>query len=186
MYFAGFAPVSVLVVRTAVDPSSLVRAIRNVVFEVDPTQPVFEVRTGVELLDASMARQRFSSMLFSVFSLLALMLAAGGVYGVTAYAVAERTREIGLRMALGAQPGDVLRLVLRQEMLAAMIGLVVGIGGGFAVTKLLTALLYGVSPSDPTAYLGASVLLAGTIALASYIPARRATRVDPMVALRYE
>ena len=186
MYFAGFAPVSVLVVRTAIDPSSLVRAIRNVVFEVDPTQPVFEVRTGVELLDASMARQRFSSVIFSVFSFLAIVLAAGGVYGVTAYAVAERTREIGLRMALGAQPGDVLRLVLRQEMLAAMIGLVVGIAGGFAVTKLLTALLYGVSPSDPTAYLGASVLLGGAIALASYIPARRAMRVDPMVALRYE
>jgi predicted permease len=186
MYFAGFAQVSTFVVRSMVDPPSMAAMVRNAVLAVDPSQPVFEVQTGTQLVDDSIARQRFATILFGLFSMLALLLATGGIYGVTSYAVAERTREIAVRMALGARPRDVLRLILRQEMLAAALGIGIGATVALLATKLLSNLLYGVGATDLVTYGGVCVVFGGTALLACYIPARRAIRVDPMIALRYE
>jgi predicted permease len=186
MYFPGYTPNETLVVRSALDPASMTKSIRDAVLGVDSTQPVYEVRSAGQLLDDSMARQRFSAALLGLFSLLALVLAASGIYGVTAYGVGERTREIGVRLALGAQPADVLRLIVRQEMRVTLIGLLIGLAGGLTATRFLSGLLYGVSAADPLTYAGVGLLLAAAALAACYIPARRATRVDPMVALRYE
>ena len=186
MYFAGFAQVSTLVVRSMVDPASMGPTVRNAVLAVDSSQPTFQVQTGTQLVDYSIARQRFAATLLGFFSMLALVLATGGIYGVTSYAVAERTREIGLRMALGARPGDVLRLILRQEMLAATFGIATGIAAALVATKLLAKLLYGVAATDFLTYCGVSVLFGGAALFACYIPARRAMKVAPIVALRYE
>jgi putative ABC transport system permease protein len=186
MYFAGFAQLSTLVVRSMVDPMSMAAAVRKAVLSVDPSQPVFAIQTGTQLVDGSIARQRASAILLGSFSVLALILAAVGIYGVTSYGVSERTREIGVRMTLGAQPRDVLRLILRQEMLAAAIGILVGLAGALVATRLLATLLYGVSATDATTYGGVCLVFAVTSALACYVPARRAMRVDPMVALRHE
>jgi putative ABC transport system permease protein len=186
MYFAGFAEASTLVVRSQADPSSMAATVRNAVLAVDPSQPVFELQTGRQLVDDSIARQRFAATLLGLFSALALILATGGIYGVTSYAVAERTREIGVRVALGAQPSDVLRLVVCQEMLAAVLGIAIGIAAAVVATRLLSSLLYRVATTDPVTYGGVCLALGGAAFFACYIPARRATRVDPMVALRYE
>ncbi len=186
MYFAGFIHVSTLVVRSTADPLSMAATVRKAVLAIDPSQPVFDVQTATQLVDRSIARQRFSATLLGLFSMLALVLAAGGIYGVTSYAVAERTREIGVRMALGAQPHDVLRLILRQEMFAAAIGVAIGIAGALVATKLLSNLLYQVAATDPVTYVGVCLVLVTATFFACYIPARRATRVDPMTALRFE
>ena len=186
IYFPGFTRVSTLVVRSTSDPTSMIATVRDVVFAVDPSQPIFEVQTAAQLVDHSIARQRFAATLLGLFSLLALILAAGGIYGVTSYAVAARTREIGVRMALGAQPRDVLQMILRQEMLGAGIGIAIGSVCALAATKLLSSMLYQVAPTDPTTYAGVCLVLAGAAFLACYIPARRAMRVDPMIALRFE
>jgi predicted permease len=186
MYFAGFSQVSTLVVRSMVEPSSLAMAIRNAVLAVDSSQPTFEVQTGAQLVDYSIARQRFAATLLGLFSVLALLLAIGGIYGVTSYAVADRTREIGVRMALGARPGDVLRLIVRQEMLAATFGIVMGAAAALVATRLVSNLLYGVGTTDFVTYAGVCALIGGAALFACYIPARRAMNVDPLVALRYE
>ncbi len=186
MYFPGFAQISTLVVRSTVDSSSMAATIRSAVLAVDSSQPVFEVQTAAQLLDDSITRQRFSAHLLGLFSVLALILATGGIYGVASYAVAERTREIGVRMALGARPCDVLWLILRQEMLAAAIGIAVGIVFALVATRLLASLLYGVAANDPVTFGGVCLVLGGAAFLACYIPARRAMRVDPMAALRCE
>jgi putative ABC transport system permease protein len=186
MYFAGFAQVSTLVVRSMVDPSSMGPTVRSAVLAVDSSQPTFQVQTGTQLVDYSIARQRFAATLLGFFSMLALVLATGGIYGVTSYAVAERTREIGVRMALGARPGDVLRLILRQEMLAATFGIAVGIAAALVATRSLAKLIYGVAATDLLTYCGVAVLFGGAALFACYIPARRAMKVAPIVALRYE
>jgi predicted permease len=186
MYFAGFIHVSTLVIRSSVDPLNLADSVRNAVLSVDRSEPIFDVQSAAELVDHSIARQRFSATLLGLFSLLALLLATGGIYSVTTYAVAGRTREIGVRMALGAQPRDVLRLILRQEMLAAAIGIAIGIAGALLATRLLSSLLYQVRATDPGTYCAVCLVLASAAFLACYIPARRATRVDPMTALRNE
>jgi putative ABC transport system permease protein len=186
IYFPGFTRVSTLVVRSTSDPTSLASTVRDTVFAIDPSQPIFEVQTATQLVDHSIARQRFAATLLGLFSLLALILAAGGIYGVTSYAVAARTREIGVRMALGAQPRDVLQMILRQEMLGAGIGIAVGSVCALATAKLLSSMLYQVAPTDPMTYAGVCIVLAGAAFLACYIPARRAMRVDPMIALRFE
>lgn len=186
IYFPGFTRVSTLVVRSTADPASSTATVRNAVFAVDPSQPIFEVQTASQLVDHSIARQRFAATLLGLFSLLALILAAGGIYGVTSYAVAARTREIGVRMALGAHPRDVLQMILRQEMLGAAIGIAIGSVCALAVTKLLSSMLYGIATTDPMTYAGVCIVLAGAAFMACYIPARRAMRVDPMTALRFE
>jgi putative ABC transport system permease protein len=175
-----------LVVRSTADPTNLAATVRNAVLAVDPSQPIFEVQTATQLVDHSIARQRFAAMLLGLFSLLALILAAGGIYGVTSYAVAARTREIGVRMALGAQPRDVLQMILRQEMFGAAIGIAVGSVCALAATKLLSSMLYQVAPTDPMTYAGVCIVLGSAVFLACYIPARRAMRVDPMIALRFD
>jgi predicted permease len=186
IYFPGYTRVSTLVLRSTADPISMASTIRSAVLSIDPSQPIFDVQTATQLIDHSIARQRFAATLLGLFSLLALILAAGGIYGVTSYAVAARTREIGVRMALGAQPGDVLQMILRQEMFGAAIGIAVGSLCALAATKLLSSMLYQVKPTDPITFCGVCIVLGSAVFLACYIPARRAMRVDPMIALRFD
>ncbi len=139
-----------------------------------------------EIIAESVSQPRFRVMLFGMFAALALVLAAMGIYGVISYFVAQRTHEIGIRMALGAQHSNVLKLVVGQGMALTLMGLVIGLAGAFALTRVMSSLLYRVSATDPLAFGGVSLLLAGVALLACYIPARRATRMDPMVALRHK
>jgi putative ABC transport system permease protein len=175
-----------LAVRTAGDPTKLLATIRTVVREIDADQPLFEEKTLEEARAAGMAPQRLTSLLLGGFAGVALLLAMTGIYGVAAYSVAQRTRELGLRMALGARQGDVLKLVLGQGVALMLIGVGLGLAGGLALTRYLSSFLFGIRATDPPTFAAVSLLLAGAALLASYIPARRATKVDPMVALRYE
>ncbi|MFY9610994.1 MAG: ABC transporter permease [Blastocatellia bacterium] len=175
-----------LVARTSVDPSSLSKALQREVQSVDPELPVFSIKPMEEVMASAMAQRRFSMMLFGVFAALALLLAGVGIYGVMAYTVAQRTHEIGIRIALGARTVDVLKMVVGQASRLALIGVAAGLTLAFALTRLMSSLLFGVSATDPFTFAALSVLLTGVALLASYIPARRATRVDPMIALRYE
>jgi putative ABC transport system permease protein len=175
-----------LVVRTASDPMGIVPAIRSSVLSVDRGQPVFDARTMRQVLSASLAQPRFTAFLLGTFALVALTLAALGIYGVIAHSVLGRTHEIGIRMALGAVRRDILGLMLRQGMVPVLLGVAIGLTGAFALTRLMSTLLYGVKPADPATYGVISLLVAGVAMLACYIPARRATKVDPMAALRYE
>ncbi|HEX8072781.1 MAG TPA: ABC transporter permease [Pyrinomonadaceae bacterium] len=175
-----------LVVRAQGDPAALAAAARNEVRAFDKTFPVYNVKTMAEVAAASAAQRRASMLLLSAFAGVALLLAVIGIYGVTAYYVTQRTHEIGVRMALGAQTGDVLRLVLGQGLRLTLAGIGVGLFAALALTRLLASLLYEVSATDPLAFAAGALLLGAVALLACYIPARRATKVDPMVALRYE
>jgi len=175
-----------LVARTASDSSGIASAIRDEVRAIDKDQPVDDINTMEQLLSASVAPRRFPMVLLSIFAAVALALASAGIYGVMSYAVTQRTHEIGVRMALGAQPADVLRLVVGQGVLLASIGVGVGLVAAVALTRLMSSLLFGVTATDPITFAAVSVLLAGVALGACFIPARRAARVDPMVALRYE
>jgi putative ABC transport system permease protein len=175
-----------LVVRTASDSGTIVAAVRDAVRSVDPTIPVFGVQTMDETIHQTMEQPRLSLALFAAFAGLALALAVVGVYGVLSYAVAQRTPEIGVRMALGARRGQIARLVARQATVLVGVGLAVGIVGALALSRLLTSLLVDVSPTDPLTFAGVVAVLAGTAGVASAIPARRASGVDPLVALRRE
>lgn len=175
-----------LVIRTIPDPSQMATAITREIQALDPDMPVFDVNTMDQRLHDSLARRRFAMFLLGVFAATASILAAIGIYGVMAYSVNERTHEIGIRLALGAQPGNVLQLVIRQALMLTSIGIAIGLAGAIAVTRIMASLLFGVTATDAFTF-GITSLLLGIIALlASYIPARRASRVDPMVALRYE
>jgi putative ABC transport system permease protein len=182
------APLSymTIVVRTATSPLALTGEVRREVAELDKNVPVFNVRSMDQLFDESVSPQRMTMFLLGIFSALAMLLAAVGIYGVVSYSVARRTREIGIRMALGAQQRDVLRLVLREGMKLAIIGVGCGVVAALGLTRLMASLLYGVKPTDPVTFVLVSLLLAGVTLLACYIPARRAAKVDPMTALRYE
>ena len=173
-----------LVVRTASDPAQAAGAVRDVLRDVDRDQPIVKMRTMEEAIGASVAAPRFRTTLVGLFALAALALAVVGVYGVTAYGVSQRRQEIGLRMALGAQGGDVLRLVMGQGVRLVALGTFVGLAGGFGFARLLGALLFDTPPADPVTFAGVAAVLVAASLLASYLPARRAMRVDPVVALR--
>jgi predicted permease len=175
-----------LVVRSPGDPASLVEAIRTAMKSLDPDIPLSQVRELASITEDNVAPRRFSVLLLSAFAALALVLAAVGIYGVMAFTVTQRSREIGIRMALGAQPGQVLQLILRQAGKLMLIGIGVGFVSALALTRLMAGLLFGVSADDPATFASVALLLTGVALLACYIPARRAMRVDPMVALRYE
>ncbi len=175
-----------LVVRTTLPPSSILPAIKKAIWSVDKNQPVFEVRSMDEIISGIVSAQRTAFLLLGAFALLALALGAIGIYGVTSYLVSKRTHEIGVRIALGAQPSDVLRLVLGHGARLAGIGVIGGVVAGLALTRLLSSLLFGVSATDPLTFVGVAILLSLVALAACYIPARRAMRVDPLVALRYE
>ncbi len=186
LYYTGFNNEATLFVRTEQEPLGLAASLRHEVLEIDAGQPIYQARSMDELVSASLARRQFSAMLFGLFSLLALVLAAVGIYGVVAYTVTRRTREIGLRMALGAQTGDILRLVLGQGLKPVLIGVALGTACALGLTRVLSSMLYGVSATDPTAFVSVCALLVFVALLAAYIPARRAVRIDPRVALRDE
>jgi len=175
-----------LVVRASGDPLALTSAIRGAVQSIDKDQPIANVATMEEILSRSVGEPRFRTLLLGVFAALALVLAAIGIYGVMSYTVARRTHEIGIRMALGARPKDTLMLIVGQGLGLALIGVGVGFAGAFGLTQLLSSLLFGVSPTDLSTFVVIALLLTGVAAVACYIPARRATRVDPMLALRCE
>jgi putative ABC transport system permease protein len=176
----------VLVAKTRVEPAAMAVPIRQQVLALDKDQPVFDVHTMREVRAISLALYSFSSVMLSIFAGVALLLAAIGIYGVMFYAVMQRTQEIGIRMALGARALDVLKLVVKNGMSLALIGVVAGLAGAFALTWLLGSLLFGVTPTDTVTYLIVTLGLLLVALLACYIPARRATKVDPLVALRYE
>ena len=179
-----------LVVRTAGDPEQMTATVRREVLALDKDQPVFDVKTMEQRISEQSALKRLLTWLLGVMASVALVLAAIGIYGVIAYAVAQRTHEIGIRMALGARAGDILRLVLRQGMLMAVVGIALGLAGTVALmvylSKVMTKFLFTVSGTDPATYAGVALLLAAVALLACVIPARRAMRVEPMAALRYE
>jgi putative ABC transport system permease protein len=182
----GIAGNMELALRTFGDPINLAAAVRNAVHELDKDQSVAGIQTLDQVVSASLAQPRLNSLLLAAFAALALLLAAVGIYGVISYSVALRTREIGIRTALGAARTDVLRLVVRQGMTLALTGASIGLIGAFILARLISSLLYGVQPGDPPTFLAAFAVLVGVALFASYIPARRATKIDPMAALRQE
>jgi ABC-type antimicrobial peptide transport system permease subunit len=163
---------------------SLAASVRNAIWAVDKDQPVSNMNAMEDVVARALARQRFSMLLLAIFAGLALVLAAVGIYGVMSYSVAQQTREIGIRIALGAQRGDVLKMTVMQGLKLVAVGLVIGLAAAFVLTRVMASLLFGISATDPLTFLVISVVLLGVALLASYIPALRATRVDPMVALR--
>jgi putative ABC transport system permease protein len=175
-----------LIVRTGADPKGVIAAIRREIMQLDANLPVYNVKTLTEHMNLPLFPARVAAALLGSFGLLALILAAIGIFGVMSYAVSQRTREIGIRMALGAGAREILKLVVGQGLLLTLIGVVAGLIIAFVGTQLLASLLYGVSAVDPVTFAVVTLLLAAVALLACYIPARRAMRVDPMVALRYE
>ncbi|HEX8178415.1 MAG TPA: ABC transporter permease [Pyrinomonadaceae bacterium] len=182
----GAARTMSLVVRAASDPTTLTDAVRREVVAVDPAQPVYGVLTMGQVLDRSISSERLNMVLLSLFAALALTLATIGIYSVMSFLVTQHTHEIGIRMALGAQPGDILKLVLGQGLVLTAIGVGLGVAGAIALTRLMASLLFGVGATDPLTLVGVPLLLTCVALLACYIPARRAMKVDPMVALRFE
>jgi putative ABC transport system permease protein len=172
------------VVRTEQEPTTIIASARRVIRDLDPTLAVRDVQTMDDVLSTAMAPARWSTTLLGVFAGVALVIAVLGVFGVLSFLVTQRTRELGIRIALGAAPGDVRRLVVRRGMFLVCIGIVLGVAGALALTRSMQSLLYGVTATDPITYAGVAALLVGAALLASYLPARRATRVDPIRALR--
>ena len=185
---AGQTPLEdmTLLVRTTTDPLSIVGAVRQAVWSIDPNQPISNVSTLEKVVDDSIAQRRLNMLLMGLFGGLALLLSAVGIYGLLSHAVTQRTQEMGIRMALGAQVGDVLKLVLKQGMILALVGEVIGLVAAFALTRLIRGLLFGVTPNDAMTFVAVLGVLTFVALLACYIPARRATKVDPLIALRYE
>ena len=175
-----------LVIRTTGDPLQLVTAVENQVWAIDKNLPVAEVRTMNEVISEGVEQQRFNMLLLAVFASVALILAVVGIYGVMSDSVASRTHELGIRLALGAQAGDVLRMIVGQGMALALIGIAIGLAGAYWLTQFMASLLYEVSPTDSLTFVAIPILLAVVVLAACLVPARRATKVDPLIALRYE
>jgi putative ABC transport system permease protein len=175
-----------LFVRSALPASSVAAAIRREVAAIDRSQPLTSVKTMTEVIGATTAPRRFNAWLLGVFATVALVLAALGIYSVISYSITLRTQEIGIRMALGAQRPAILMMVLRKGMLLTLVGTVLGVAGAFVLTRWMSSMLFGVTASDPATYAIVALVSLGAALLACSIPARRATRVDPLVALRYE
>jgi len=181
----GVIPTS-WIVRTSVDPMSLRGAIERQFEAVDPQLPVSRFRTMEQVLSESVSRQNFNMLLLSIFAGIALLLASIGIYGLMSYSVEQRSHEIGIRMALGAAEQSMVRLIVRDGMKLAIAGLVLGLGAAFGLTRLLAKMLFGVHPNDPITYVIVAAILGAVALVASYIPAMRAARIDPMIALRCE
>jgi putative ABC transport system permease protein len=175
-----------VILKAAGDPNQLIAAVRQQVKAIDPDQPIYSVRTMDDIRAESVAPERLNLTLLSIFAGIALVLAIVGIYGVMSYSVTQRTHEIGIRMAIGAQPRDVFRMVIAQGMILALIGVGIGLIGAFALTRLMATMLFGVEPTDPATFAAIAVLLTAVALVACYVPGRRATKVDPVVSLRYE
>jgi putative ABC transport system permease protein len=175
-----------LALRTSVEPLSLVSAVRKQVSDLDKNLPVYAVQTMDDVLSAEVASQRFNAGALAGFAGLAVLLAGVGIYGVMAYAISQRTREMGVRIALGAETGNVLRMILGQGLRLAVIGVGLGLAASFGLTRLMSGLLFGVKPTDPETFVLVTAALLIVALAACWIPAWRATRVDPVIALRYE
>jgi predicted permease len=175
-----------IAIRTAGDSSQLAQTVTGLVRDMDPALAVAGIKTMEDVVSSSVAQRRLTMLLLTIFAGAALLLAAVGIYGVIAYSVTQRTQEIGIRMALGAQRRDVLTMVVKQAVILAAVGIAAGGAGAFAATRLMEGLLFQVKPTDPLTFTAVSVVLAAVAVLASYIPGRRATRVDPVIALRAE
>jgi putative ABC transport system permease protein len=175
-----------VVVRSAGDPAMLTTAVRQAIRAIDPDEATSAFRTMGDVVSSSAAGDRFNALLFGIFGGIALLLTAAGIFGVLSYLVTQRTREIGLRMALGAQRTDVLRVIVGHGVRLALLGLSIGVLAAAVVTRWMSSVLFDVKPTDPLTFVAVAVVLGGVAFIASYIPARRAMRVDPMVALRYE
>ena len=177
-----------LTVRSSFDSAAVLPAIKSAVYEAGSDQPIYNIRTMQELVSGSMGRQRFSMLLLVGFAILALLLACVGIYGVISYSMAQRVREFGIRMALGATRQDILQMVIGQSLRLALTGVAIGAVAAFSLARLLSSfrLLYGVRASDPLAFVTASSVLLGAALLACYVPARRAAQLDPIIALRNE
>jgi len=175
-----------LVLRSGADPAGLTAPARREIRELDPDLPIYNVRTMTDRVDESLARRRFSMLLLSIFAALASGLAAIGIYGVVAYFVNQGTRELGIRMALGATPGGIRALVVRQALVIVGTGVAIGVVGALTVAWLMRSLLFGIGVADPITFASIPVLLALVALAASYVPARRAAKIDPMLALRHE
>jgi putative ABC transport system permease protein len=175
-----------LAVRTTMETQAVVKAVKQAVWSVDPGQPVFQIRGMDEYMSLAETAPRISTVLLAVFAGISMLLAALGIHGVVSYGVAQRTREFGLRMALGATPRQLKALVVRNGLKTALIGLIIGMAGAALLASALRALLYGVAPLDPTVMAAVAALLLTVALIANYVPARRATRIDPMAALHQE
>src|SRR4029077_18917800 len=179
-------PQAEVVLRTKGSPAGMVPAVREAIEKLNSENVIYETKPMEEIVAESLAARRFSMVLLSVFAALALLLSSIGIYGVISYVVSQRTHEIGIRIALGAQRHDVLRLMLGEGMKMALIGVAVGVAVALGLTRLMVELLFGVSATDPATFSAVAAILTGVALAACYIPARRAMRVDPIVALRYE
>jgi len=175
-----------VIIKGASDPNQLISSARGVVRSIDPDQPIYSPRTMGEIRAESVAPERLNLTLLSLFAGIALVLAIVGIYGVMSYSVTQRTHEIGIRMAIGARPVDVFKMILGNGMKLALIGVALGLVGAFALTRLMATMLFGVEPTDAMTFGGISVLLITVTLVACYLPGRRATKVEPTISLRYE